>query len=91
MGNGGHTSALNPAPFTFQIGPNTNSQHRTSGSATHAAAGQMTWSCWSWSNSGSGSNSYTTTNPDNNDDNRLFAHSDKRSQNTKAIVYELEL
>ena len=90
-GNGGHVNGMNPAPIVFQIGPSTNSQHRITGSATHAAAGQMTWSCWCWSANASSSSSYLTTNPDTNDDNRLWAHSDTRSTCTKAIVFEVEV
>ena len=94
-GNGGHSNAINGYGFNCYIGPNSQStdsdisNHRTSGSATVAAAGQMTWSAWMWSNSGSGSADYTSTNPDNNDDGRLWEHSDVRSQYTKAIIYEV--
>lgn len=96
-GNGGHANGMNPAPFVCYIGPSsqgtdTNPEaHRTSGSATTAAAGQMTWSSWCWSASGASSSSYTTTNPDNNDDARIWEHSDTRGQHTKAIIYEVSV
>ena len=94
-GNGGHSAALNPAPFVCYIGPTAQGTdrnietHRTSGSATTAAAGQMTWSAWMWCANNTGSGSWTTTNPDNNDDNRLWEQSDNRAQHIKAIVYEV--
>ena len=94
-GNGGHAAALNPAQFNCYIGPTSQGtdrnieQHRTTGSATTAAAGQMTWSAWEWSNNGTGSSSYTTTNPTNSDDNRLYGTGDVRCQYTKAIIYEV--
>ena len=49
----------------------------------------MTWSAWEWSNNGSGTSSYTTTNPTNSDDSRLYGTGDVRCQYTKAIIYEV--
>ncbi len=94
-GNGGHGNALNPAPFVCYIGPTAQGTdqnietHRTSGSVTTAAAGQMTWRAWMWCANNTGSASWTSTNPTNSDDNRLWEQSDKRAQHTRAIIYEV--
>ena len=45
--------------------------------------GQMTWSAWMWCGNNTGSVSWTTTNPDNNDDNRLWEQSDNGNQHIK--------
>lgn len=90
-GGGNHAASLRPYGFHFCIGPATNSQHRITGSATYAASGQITWTGQDTSNSGSSSAAHTTTNPDSNDDSRLYNQNDTRGQHTKAIIFEVLL
>ena len=89
VGNGGHTASQTNYRFFAHIG-SLDTFYRISGSATYAAAGTITMSYYHTSASGVSNDSWRSFNSDNNDDGRMYPHSDSRSHASPFTFFEVE-